>query len=45
LKSGMNLSGQNNPASPNAKPISTTKHNHRVSTVGIPMREFLYIGT
>ena len=31
--SGMNLSGQNNPASPNAKPSWTTKHSAKVFTV------------
>src|SRR6202162_3419196 len=44
-KSGMNLSGQNSPASPNARPSWTTKHSHRVVKVWIPMQEFLFIGT
>jgi hypothetical protein len=44
-KSGMNLSGQNNPASPNARPSWTTKHSPRLFTVPNPMREVFFIGT
>src|ERR1700689_4228754 len=43
-KSGMNLSGQNNPASPNARPSWTTKHSPKLFTVTNPMRGFLFIG-
>lgn len=36
-KSGMNLSGQHSPASPNARPSWTTMHSTKLFTVMIPM--------
>jgi len=39
-KSGMNLSGQNNPASPNPKPSCTTRHTPKVFTVEFPEEKF-----
>jgi len=41
-KSGMNLSGHNSPAIPNAKPSWTTKHSPKLFMARIPMREFLH---
>jgi hypothetical protein len=37
-KSGMNLSGQNSAANPNATQTWTTKHSDRIFKVRIPMR-------
>jgi len=43
--SGMNLSGQNSPASPNVTPNWTIKHNPKLFTVMIPLQEFPFIET
>jgi len=44
-KSGMNVSGHNNPASPNATPSWTTKHSSKLFTVRDSNARFLFIGT
>jgi hypothetical protein len=41
-KSGMNLSGQNSPAIPNATASWTTKYSHKSFTVNIPMRQISF---